>query len=391
MTLWFVFALMTAAAVFAVLWPLSRQGVRKAGSDVAVYRDQLAEIGRDRAAGLIEATEAEAARVEVSRRLIAAADAEQASASPEASVVDAGARRRRRVAAVAALVVVPVVAALIYVRLGSPSLPGEPLTARMHDPHQNQSVESLVAQVEARIERNPNDGRGWEVIAPVYLRMGRFDDAVRARRNSLRLNGETADREADLGEALVAAGNGVVTDDAKSAFERALALDPQHLKSQFFTGLAAEQDGHPDKAKSIWQAMLDKAPAGAPWSAMVRQALASLDKPGQAGQAQAQMQASATPNPTVPGPTTDDMKAAAGMNAADREAMIRGMVDRLATRLAQNGQDVDGWLRLMRAYSVLGDRNKARGATAVARKAMAGNDSNLRRINDLAKELGLDS
>jgi cytochrome c-type biogenesis protein CcmH len=112
---------------------------------------------------------------------------------------------------------------------------------------------------------------------------------------------------------------------------------------------------------------------------MVRQALASLDKPGKSGTA------------AGPGPTTEDMKAAAGMSAADRETMIRGMVGRLATRLAQNGQDVDGWLRLMRAYTVLGERDRARGATADARKAMAGDDGGLRRINDLAKELGLDS
>ena len=76
MMLWFVMALMTAAAIFAVLWPLSRSAATRSGSDVEVYRDQLEEIARDRAGGLIGAAEAEAARIEVSRRLIAAGDAQ---------------------------------------------------------------------------------------------------------------------------------------------------------------------------------------------------------------------------------------------------------------------------------------------------------------------------
>src|SRR5438552_197168 len=105
MTLWFAFALMTAAAVFVVLWPLSRSGfARRSGSEIAVYRDQLEEIARDRAVGLIGAAEAEAAEREVSRRLIAAAD----DTAPQASA-QSGDTRRRRAAALVALVGVPVI------------------------------------------------------------------------------------------------------------------------------------------------------------------------------------------------------------------------------------------------------------------------------------------
>src|SRR3954468_13509369 len=236
MALWLLFGLMTAAAIFAVLWPLGRvRGPQGGGNDVAVYRDQLDEIARDRAAGLIGDAEAEAARVEVSRRLIAAADAAPAEAAAPGGTV------RRRVSGVAALVAVPLIAAGLYLTLGSPELPGQPLASRDTTPLQDRTLDRLVANVESHLENNPEDGRGWEVVGPVYMRIGRFDDAVKARRNSLRINGATADREADLGESLMAEANGVVTAEAKAAFERALTHDAKHNKARFFLAVAAHQ------------------------------------------------------------------------------------------------------------------------------------------------------
>jgi len=197
--LWLVFALMTAAAIFAVLWPLSRRAPARGGSELAVYRDQLAEIARDRAAGLIGEAEAEAARVEVSLRLLAAAQAHCGMAEPSPSLW------RRRATALAALIILPAGATAIYLALGSPDLPGEPLAARIAQTHPDKSIAAMLAQVEAHLERNPDDVRGWQVIAPVYLRLGRADQAVTAQRRLLQLQGENADRDADLGEALTAA------------------------------------------------------------------------------------------------------------------------------------------------------------------------------------------
>jgi cytochrome c-type biogenesis protein CcmH len=373
MTLWLVFALMTAAAIFAVLWPLSRRGGAPGGSDIAVYRDQLDEIVRDRAAGLIGQPEAEAARVEVSRRLIGAADA---AAKPKPGDA-ASPLWRRRATAVAGLLLLPLGAAAFYLALGSPQLPGEPLAARLRAAPQNNSIMALVSQVEAHLERDPNDARGYEVLAPVYLRLGRFADAVSARRKLLVLSGETSDRQSDLGEALTAASNGIVTDEAKSAFERAVALDANALKAQFFLGLAAEQDGDKPKAAAIWRGMLEKAPPDAPWAATVRESLARVG---------------GTP-PAVakaPGPSADDVAAANTMSEKDRGDMIRGMVARLADRLKQNGDDIEGWQRLVRAYMVLGDRNKALAAATDAKRALAGDPDKLRRIEDMIKDLGLE-
>ena len=369
MTLWLILALMTAAAVFAVLWPLGRRVGVAGGSELAVYRDQLAEIARDRDAGRIGAAEAEAARIEVSRRLLAAADAERDGA---ATVTAAAAPRR--IVAVAALLVLPAGAAALYLAFGSPSLPGQPLAARLEAPPEQRSIETLVAQVEAHLDKNPNDGRGWEILAPVYLRLGRFNDAVKARANALSFNGESAERQSGLGEALVAAAQGIVTADAAKAFERAAALDPQAPKPRFFLGLAAEQDGRPAEAAKRWRELIAEAPADAVWLGFVREALARVDPSA----------------PIAPGPSAADVEAAAALSPEQRQEMVRGMVERLAARLKGEGADLDGWLRLMRAYMVLGERDKARTAAADARRALAGDADKLRRIDDAAKGLGLD-
>ena len=366
MTLWFVFALMTAAAIFAVLWPLGR-GTRLAGdaSEAAVYKDQLGEIDRDVAAGLIGAPEAEAARVEISRRLLAAADHRREA--PTASSI-----WLRRSAAVIALVGLPVLSAAFYLPLGSPRLADFPLAERKQAPAATEPLDNLVAQVEAHLEKNPNDGRGWTVLAPVLERLGRYDDAVRAYHNSITYNGESAERRADLGEALASAAGGVVTSEAKTEFQRALALDPDQVKGHYFLGLAAEQDGRSTEAASIWRALLAKAPPDAPWRPLVQAALARIG------------------GSTVPPPPDSAVAAAKEMNETDRGAMIHGMVDRLATRLKQNGDDVEGWLRLVRAYMVMGDRDKARSAQADARQALANDAERLRQLNDGLKNLGLD-
>jgi cytochrome c-type biogenesis protein CcmH len=199
MTLWFVFALMTVAAIFAVLWPLSRGGrPQSEGSEATVYRDQLAEIDRDVGAGLIGSSEAEAARVEISRRLLAAADGAR-------DPLLASNTRLRRTAAIMALVGLPVVAVALYLPLGSPLLRDFPLAERSRAPDAAQPLGNLVAQVEAHLEKNPTDGRGWNVLAPVLTRLGRYDEAVRAYRNSITYNGDSSERRADLGEALTAA------------------------------------------------------------------------------------------------------------------------------------------------------------------------------------------
>ena len=366
MTLWFVFALMTVAAIFAVLWPLGRGASASAGgSEAVVYRDQLAEIDRDVAAGLTGVSEAEAARVEIGRRLLAAADGER----------DLPLRSNlglRRASAIVALVGLPIAAVTFYLAFGSPRLGDFPLASRMRTADVNQPLDNMVAQVEAHLEKNPADGRGWTVLAPVLARLGRYDDAVRAYRNAITYAGDSAERRSDLGEALAGAAGGVVTAEAKAEFERAVAQSANEPKASYFLGLAAEQDGRQADAAAIWRGMLAKAPADAPWRPLIEAALARVG------------------DPAAPALSSDAMAAAKDMNEADRGAMIRGMVDRLATRLKQNGDDVEGWLRLVRAYMVMGERDKALSALVEARQAVASDAERLRQLNEGLKNLGLD-
>lgn len=372
MILWCIFALMTAAAIFAVAWPLRRPPNKvSGGSDLVVYKDQLQEIDRDRAAGLIGEAEAETARLEVSRRLLAAADTQPPSA---VATVTPPMLRRRRAVAIAALIILPFGPPSLYIALGSPNVAWEPAFARVNTSQGSESIGSLVSKVEAHLAGNPNDGSGWEVIAPVYMRLGRFDDAVAARKKSLALNGDNAVRQADLGEALTAAADGVVTADAKAAFERAIGHDPREAKARYFLGLAAEQDGNVEQARTMWRALLADAPAGAPWTKFVGDALA------RAGGEQV----------SAPGPGAEDVAASADMSDEARRDMIRGMVSRLAGRLRDNGADVEGWLRLVRAYAVLGDRDKAMNAAADAKRALAEHPDEIKRIDDLVKGLGIE-
>lgn len=386
MILWPILTLMTLGAVIAVWWPLARrQSSVRSGSDIAVYRDQLDEIDRDQAASRIGNVEAEAARVEVSRRLIAAAETAKArSVAPAAG--PAGWYRRATLAA--GIVLLPAGAGAVYLSLGSPGLVSVSMNAATGGQPLPAGIEHTVAEVETYMESNPRNGRGWELLAPVYLRLGRFDDAVRARRNALEIFGPDAAHLGDLGEAMVMASGGVVTAEAKSLFERANAADPEDVMAQYYLGLSAKQDGRRDEAEKRWRALVSRAGEGAEWLPLVKDALARIDEKGPSAVVAAPASGAAKAAPK--GPSAREVAAAAQLAPAERNGMIEGMVARLAQKMAENGADVEGWLRLIKAYSVLGERDKALAAAANARGALAGNSDNLRRIGELAKELGLE-
>ncbi len=356
-----LFLILTVLAVLAVLLPLARRPRVLAGGEAEVYRDQLDEIERDRARGAIGAEEAEAARVEVARRLLGTAG--------EPSRAPAGSNLRRRIVAVVALALLPLAAGAIYLGLGRPDLPDRPLAARENT---GPTLPELVLKVEAELKQRPDDGRGWDVLAPVYLRMGQGEKAANAYANAVRLLGSTAEREAGWGEALALAANGKVTPEAMAAFERALALDPKHARSLFYVGLGAEQAGDPARASTTWRLMLADAPENAPYAAAVREALSRLAL-GEDGQM-----------PAI------DPAALENVSPEQRVATIRGMVEGLAARLKDDPKDIGGQLRLIRAWTMLGERDQAKAAGDAARAAFSGDDAAQRRISDLMLALELE-
>ncbi len=370
MTLLLIFAVMTAAAVGAVIWPLIRNREdRSSGSDVMVYRDQLDEIERDLSAGLIGKVEADAARVEISRRLLGAADT--AGAKPPVSNLTPG---RRRIAAAVALLALLTLAGGFYLRLGSPQLASAQQVAAPDMASAHESVEGLIAQVEAYLQANPGDGRGWEILAPVYMRLNRSSDSVTAWRHALQLLGESAERDANLAESLTAEANGVVTAEAKAAFVRAAELDGTLVTPRYYLGLAAEQDGDRAKAAKLWRDLIAEAPTNAEWVPIVRDALARVE----------------SNSDSQSGPNAADVAAGSTRPAEEESAMIQGMVERLAARLKQDGSDVEGWLRLVRSYKVLGEPDKVRAAITDAQQALATNRDKLEKLNAGLKSLDSD-
>jgi cytochrome c-type biogenesis protein CcmH len=164
------------------------------------------------------------------------------------------------------------------------------------------------------------------------------------------------------------AANGTVTEEAKAAFARAVALDGENVKARYYLGVAAEQAGNPADAARIWRAMVEGAPAEAPWADFIRHEIARV----------------------TPGPNEGDVAAATELDPEQRMAMIRGMVERLASKLRDDGSDLEGWLRLVRSYMVLGEREKAIAAAGEARRALAGDPQKLRQLDELVKGLGLE-
>jgi cytochrome c-type biogenesis protein CcmH len=354
MTIWVVFVGMTVLAVLAVLWPLSRH--RQAGAagdaDRQFYADQIAEIERDLGRGLLSPAEAEAAKAEAGRRLLRAS----AAVDPVAGSVGEPALRRRRAVSGLALSLVPIMALAVYGLFGSPELPAQPLSGRHRAAGGQLDLAAAVQEIESHLQKQPNDGRGWEVLAPVYLRIGRLDDAVRAYEAALRLLGPDPGRLTAYGEALVLSRDGVVPAEARTAFEQALQADGRLAKARFYLARAAEQDGDRARAKAEYNAILTGSPADAPWLPVVRDHLVRLDEP----------------QPAAPG-----------------RDIIAGMVEGLAARLDREGGSADEWSRLLRSYAVLGEHGKAEAAFAKARKALAGDEAGLAALDAMARDLKL--
>jgi cytochrome c-type biogenesis protein CcmH len=382
MLFWVTASLLTIGAILSVLLPIARRSAvreRPSSHDLEVYRDQLSELDRDAARGLIGATEAEEARAEIARRILKLSDEN----APPAGEAKPGFQAAKAVGFVAVLSV-PLVSWGLYSALGSPDLPSKPLAARLAVDPASQPVDQLIARAEAHLQQSPDDGRGWDVLAPVYLRIGRYEDSIEAYRRAIKLLGATASREAGLGEAIAAVAGGQITADAEAAFKRALTLEPQHPKSQFFLASALAQQGRLADAVTAWSAMRTGLPAGSPWLAVVDQALAEASN-----QTAANTTGGAPAGPAQPGPSADEMAAASEMSPEDRAAMIETMVARLDERLKENPRDAEGWQRLVRSYQVLGKTDAARDALARGVAALGEKTEQAAELQALAASLGL--
>ena len=375
MLFWVIAAVLTLGASLAVLLPLAGRSDSASSSsdhDLEVYRDQLAELDRDAARGLIQPAEAEEARAEIARRIIrlGGGDAAPGPAPHRPSMAT-------RLVAVTAVLMVPLLSWGLYGKIGSPDLPSQPLSERLAKNPADSSVDELVARAEAHLAANPSDGRGWDVLAPIYLRLQRFPEAATAYRNAIRLDGDSAIRQAGLGEAIANAAGGIVSADAQDAFEAALKLDPANPKASFYLAMALAQEGRYGEAMSAWQRMLAALPPDSPWRGAVEQALAESGKRSLAS------------GDAAKGPSASDVDAASSMSPQDREAMIKDMVAGLDEKLRQNPRDPEGWMRLVRSYVVLGKADQARDALGRAIAVFGADSDEARKFTAFAASLGL--
>jgi cytochrome c-type biogenesis protein CcmH len=361
-----IFVILTALAILSVLWPVLRRS-RAAGqldSDIAFFEAQAAELERDLQRGLISEADAHQARASAARRLMALSQQVRNDQTSPASASQS--LMQVRWFALLAVLAVPIISVGLYARIGQPDFPDMPLQARLEAAPGRGDMMAVLAQLEKHLAENPQDGRGQELIAPVYMRMGRYGDAAKAWRAVINTNGPSLQRWLDLGQALIYANNGDVTAEAREVFEAANRLSSERPEPLFFLGLAAEQSGEFAKAREYWTLLLANAPPDLETTKMVRARLEALP-PADSTQAQA----------------------IANLPAQERQTAIRSMVDGLAARLQADGHDLEGWLRLLRAYSVLQEKDKAQSALGDARRNFTSDAQALSQIENLARELGL--
>jgi len=395
---WAVAIAFTLAAIAALGLPLAGKGKRgtaeRSAFDLAVFKDQLREVETDRERGVLSETEAEAARLEIERRMLAVAPAGGANKKGAKSpTVD-------RLTTAAVAVAVPVAAFVIYFQLGSPGYDDQPFAARPQTPQHADApadIKNMVESLAKRMEQNPNNAEGWALLARSYAVMERYADAIAAYRRALRLVDNDEQLAIDLAETMVQQAEGWVTQQAQAIFREMLGYNPAIPRAAYYLALAEAQAGNYKGAIQCWTDLLAWSPPEAPWRGVVETQITRaredlgddsiIFEPSERAKTLARAVAAAratapapqpAPQPSQPsdapvsaGPAMSGeqlQQAAEGMSASERSEMIRSMVQRLADRLKENPDDLEGWKRLARAYDVLGDKMKADLARARIRE-----------------------
>ncbi|TDT77436.1 cytochrome c-type biogenesis protein CcmH [Litoreibacter halocynthiae] len=353
MIFWVSAAALALLTMLAFLWPLLRRNegaMDRADGAIAIFRDQLGEVDRDAERGIISGVEAEAARTEIKRRMIAA--------DKGRGPVDSGGLSGRKLLIACALLT-PLGGAALYTQLGAPTIPSIPFTERAAELTEAQNLDKLTTQLRTKLESEPDGGetRGWELLATTYGNMGRYGDAAYAYSRIVERDGATSATWSQYAEALISAENGTVTKTAEEAIARSIALDPLNPAGTYYNAVALGQAGQTEQAR---QSLLDRLAletAPAPWMPFYLREINRL------GDLLGLEPATLPDFPDAPrGPSAADVDAASEMSAEDRQEFVRTMVGNLAERMKDEPDNLQGWLQLARAYGVLGEGDNARAA-----------------------------
>ncbi|WP_428676677.1 c-type cytochrome biogenesis protein CcmI [Reyranella sp.] len=338
----FLLALLTTATVAALLWPLLRMRLPardRLSGELAIYRDQLAELEREREAGTLKPAEAAAARTEIERRMLAAGDAAagDAAAGSASGTTKGTAKAPGASDAVqkwlppALSLCVPLLALGLYLQVGRPGLPAAPFADRGTEqpaPSRQLDVAGLLAEARARLAQDPND----------------------------------AEALAALGEGLTLEAGGTVTQPALEALQRALPARPDDARILYYLGLHEAQSGDSKAAIARWRDLEASSPPDAPWLPMLRAEIARVAKAAGIELPQTAQPPTQAPQSATPQPSREQQEAMAQLTPEQRQQAIRSMVEGLAARLADAPQDRAGWLRLANAWKVLGENANAADA-----------------------------
>lgn len=362
MSFWFASLVLIAVCAGFILWPLrgsKAAPLERKTSALAIFTDQLAEVDRDMARGLISDTEADAARAEIKRRMIGA-DKEGAAQSDGSTGIWA-------VIAMAALI--PIGGAGLYTLTGTPNVPSMPFAERADEQQDATELNDLITTLRRRLLEDPDGGetRGWELLATTLMNQNRYGEAVQAWEQIVTREDVTSATWSQYAEALISMENGVVTQPAERAIEQSLALDPLNPAATFYKAITLDQAGQTIDGRNLMLARIAQETAEQPWMAFFLQ---EINRMGE-GFGLDPLTMPDFPDAPARGPSAADIQAAAEMSDEERQEFIRGMVGGLAARLEEEPEDLQGWLQLARAYAVLGERDNALSALTSAEPLIA--------------------
>ncbi len=415
MTFWLIAMGIAVLVTVIVIRPMLRKpqvDADEAGQfDMQVYRDQLTEVERDLERGVLAPDEAERTRIEVSRRILDADKAAQAAGKAKQA-------KQGMTLAIGALSAVLVLAGTVgtYLAIGAPGVRDLPLEQRREGIAANQAnrpsqaeveaqvgditeladqaedaYKTLVAQLRETAESRPDDLRGQLLLAQHEARLGNFAAARIAMGKALALKGDdvVAGDLTDHAELMIIAANGYVSPEAEKSLAAALRLDPKDPRARYYSGLDLAQNGRPDLAYRLWVGLLQEGPEDAPWIRPIREQIGDVARMAGIRPAPLAGPAPGPQSPPLAGPTAEQVEDAQDMAPEDQQQMIRDMVGRLSDRLAGEGGTAPEWARLIRAYGVLGETDRAATIYTEAKGVFANNPEAMAELSAAASAAGI--
>lgn len=403
-----------STAILAVATLRRRDQAEPAAAyDLRVYRDQLKEVDKDLARGVLAEAEAERARTEIARRILAAdAQMQTPETGPQSWT--------GRTALILSFAVAVIGGSVwLYARIGQPGYGDQPQAERIAfatelresrpsqadaeaemppspAPELSDEYTGLVQQLRQTVAERPDDLQGQMLLARNEALLGNYKAAYEAQEQVLRLRAAAATGTEHLymADMMILAAGGYVSPEAETVLKRALTLDPRNGAAQYYWGLIHAQTGRPDLAFRVWQRLLRVSAPEAPWIPPIRAQIEDIA--AQAGEARFTLPPAVPARPSAPapaiagpGPSAEDVEAAQDMTPEERQQMVAGMVEGLAERLATEGGSAEEWARLIQALSVMGDTDRARAILGEARQVFASDDRSMAVVDAAAKSAGL--